>query len=164
LKAIPYASALTVALAYEADARRDLPPGFGFLVPRKEKRRLLACTFVHNKFGHRAPPGKVLLRCFLGGSRDPEVMNFGDRETLSLVRQELLAILSLSAEPMFHRIHRWPSSMPQYAVGHTELVSRIQAQLESLPGLFLAGNAYSGIGISDSIRTGRVAAERALKL
>ena len=124
---------------------------------------MLACTFVHRKFNHRAPQGKALLRCFLGGSRDPEVLKLPDEEVVALVRQELKEILNFSFEPLFCRIHRWPASMAQYPVGHAERVRRIQSQLEELPGIYLAGNAYSGIGISDCIRTGRAAAQRALK-
>ena len=159
---IPYSSSMTVSLGYAEGAREHLPPGFGYLVPRKEKRRMLACTFVHRKFNHRAPEGKALLRCFLGGSRDPQVLNLPDEEVVSLVRQELKEILSFSLEPLFCRIHRWPASMAQYPLGHAERLRRIQSQLEDLPGIYLAGNAYSGIGISDCIRTGRAAAQRAI--
>ena len=81
---------------------------------------------------------------------------------MPLVRQELKEILNFSFAPLFCRIHRWPASMAQYPVGHTERVRRIQSQLD-LPGIYLAGNAYSGIGISDCIRTGRAAAQRALQ-
>jgi len=162
LKAIPYTSALTVALAYEAVACEHLPLGSGFLVPKKEDRRLLACTFVHRKFPHRVPPAKALLRCFLGGSRDPGALELGDDEIVSILQRELKDILKLSAEPLFCRISRWPHSMPQYVVGHGERLEKIRAQLGSHPGLFLAGNAYSGIGMSDCIRSGRAAAERAL--
>jgi oxygen-dependent protoporphyrinogen oxidase len=163
LAEIPYSSSMTVSLGYAKGTREHLPPGFGYLVPRKENRRMLACTFVHRKFNHRAPEGKVLLRCFLGGSRDPGVLNLSDEEVVSLVRQELKEILSFSFEPLFCRIHRWPASMAQYPVGHAERIRRIQSQLAELPGIYLAGNAYSGIGISDCIRTGRAAAQRALK-
>jgi oxygen-dependent protoporphyrinogen oxidase len=124
---------------------------------------MLACTFVHRKFNHRAPEGKALLRCFLGGSRDPEVLNLPDEEVVSLVRRELKEILNFSFQPLFCRIHRWPASMAQYPVGHAERIRRIQSRLEDLPGIYLAGNAYSGIGISDCIRTGKAAAQRALK-
>jgi oxygen-dependent protoporphyrinogen oxidase len=150
-------------MGYEADACGHLPPGFGFLVPRKERRRLLACTFVHNKFCHRAPPGKGLLRCFLGGTRDHDILRFGDDEIISMVRRELEEILNLSLPPLFYRIYRWPSSMPQFVVGHEERVKTIQTRIDMLRGLFLAGNAYSGIGISDCIRTGKAAAERAIE-
>ncbi len=163
LRGIPYSSAVTVALAYGSEPLRRLPPGFGFLVPRKEKKQLLACTFVHNKFNERVPEGKALLRCFLGGTRDSEAVNLGDDEMVSIVREELKEILNLSAEPLFHRIHRWPDSMAQYVVGHAARLKAIETQLEKNPDLFPAGNAYSGIGLSDCIRSGRAAAERALR-
>jgi oxygen-dependent protoporphyrinogen oxidase len=158
---IPYSSSMTVSLGYGGGTSEHLPPGFGYLVPRKENRRMLACTFVHRKFSHRAPEGKALLRCFLGGSLDPEVLNLSDEAVLSLVRQELTGILNFSFEPLFCRIHRWPASMAQYQVGHAERLRRIQSLLQDLPGIYLAGNAYSGIGISDCIRTGRAAAQQA---
>jgi protoporphyrinogen/coproporphyrinogen III oxidase len=162
LKSISYSSAMTVSMGYAKNVLEQLRPGFGFLVPRKEQRRLLACTFVHAKFNHRAPPGGALLRCFLGGSRDPEALRLSDREAVELCRRELGSILSLEAEPSFYRIYRWPQSMPQYEVGHSERVHAIQGRLQNHPGLFVAGNAYSGIGISDCIRTAKTAAERAL--
>jgi oxygen-dependent protoporphyrinogen oxidase len=160
LSEIPYSSSMTVSLGYATGTPEHLPPGFGYLVPRQENRRLLACTFVHRKFNHRAPPGKALLRCFLGGSRDPEVLNLPDQEAVALVREELKEILNFSFEPLFYRVHRWPASMAQYPVGHAERVRRIQGQLENIPGIYLAGNAYSGIGISDCIRTGKAAAQK----
>jgi oxygen-dependent protoporphyrinogen oxidase len=164
LREIPYSSSMTVSMAYDAAARKLLPPGFGFLSPRKENRRLLACTFVHGKFNFRVPQGQTLVRCFLGGAADPGVLNLGDEEVITLVRQELRDILNFNPEPLFYRIHRWASSMAQYEVGHAERIAQIQCELEKHPGLFLAGNAYSGIGISDCVRTGRAAAESALKL
>jgi oxygen-dependent protoporphyrinogen oxidase len=162
LAEIPYSSSMTVSLGYGEGAREHLPPGFGYLVPRKENRRMLACTFVHRKFNQRAPDGKALLRCFLGGSRDPEVLNLPDEEVVSLVRRELKEILNFPFEPLLYRVHRWPASMAQYPVGHAERLRRIQSRLGELPGIYLAGNAYSGIGISDCIRTGKAAAQQAI--
>ena len=163
LRTIPYNSSMTVSLGYDAGTNGQIPPGFGFLVPRKENRRLLACTFVHTKFKHRAPERKSLLRCFLGGSHNPEVLNLEDDEIVRIVREELRETLNFFAEPLFTRVYRWPSSMAQYVQGHADRLSAIQTHLQKHPGLFLAGNAYSGIGISDCIRTGRAAAEGALK-
>jgi oxygen-dependent protoporphyrinogen oxidase len=162
LEGIPYSSSMTVSLGFDERVRAALPAGFGFLVPRKEPRRMLAGTFVHAKFNHRAPEGKAMLRCFLGGARDPEVLGASDEDVVGLVRRELKDILNLTAEPLFFRVHRWPASMAQYSVGHAGRVSAIEGRLQDLPGLYLAGNAYSGIGISDCIRTGRAAAEKAL--
>jgi protoporphyrinogen/coproporphyrinogen III oxidase len=162
LATIPYSSSMTVSLAFAENVRAQLPPGFGYLVPRHEQRRMLACTFVHTKFPARAPGNKALLRCFLGGTRDPEVLGLSDAEVVLLVLKELWEILSLHTKPLFHRVYRWPRSMAQYTVGHTERLSALQKELENHFGLFLAGNAYSGIGISDCVRTGKAAAERAL--
>jgi oxygen-dependent protoporphyrinogen oxidase len=164
LAEIPYSSAMTVSMGFEADQLRDLLPGFGFLVPAKERRRLLACTFVHRKFPANVAKGRALLRCFLGGSRDAQVLGLSDDDALSIVRRELGEILGLTAQPLFTRVYRWPDSMAQYIVGHEERLRAIQAELEKSPGIYLAGNAYSGIGISDCIRTGRAAAEGALAL
>ncbi len=163
-RAIPYSSAITVNLGFDEEVAAKLPPGFGFLVPRKEPSRLLACTFVHNKFPHRAPEGKALLRCFLGGTRDPEVFELSNNEIMLRIRQELRAILGVDALPLFSRISRWPSAMAQYTVGHGDKIVRIMNLIQKYPRLYLAGNAYSGIGISDCIRTGRDAAVRAMEM
>lgn len=162
LAEIPYNSALTVALAYDGGVRARLPQGFGFLVPRGEKRKLLACTFVHAKFDHRAPANRALLRCFLGGSRDPAILETSDEEILQVVRDELDSILGLRDQPLVCRIFRWRSAMAQYEVGHAERLRTIASRLREHPGLYLAGNAYSGIGISDVIRTGAAAAREAV--
>jgi len=163
LAAIPYTSALTVALAYDGQVRSRLPQGFGFLIPRAENRSLLACTFVHAKFDHRAPDDRALLRCFLGGSRDLRILEASDEEVLSTMREELQSILGLEAPPLFSRIYRWPRAMAQYVVGHGERLRVITGRLREYPGLYLAGNAYQGIGISDAIRTGEAAARQALE-
>jgi oxygen-dependent protoporphyrinogen oxidase len=162
LEGIPYSSSMTISMGFDAHGCAALPQGFGFLVPHKENRRMLACTFVHAKFNHRAPEGKAMLRCFLGGARDPEVLRFHDDEVIGMVRKELREILNITAEPLFTRVYRWPDSMAQYHVGHAGRIHGIEERLAELPGLYLAGNAYSGIGISDCIRTGKAAAEKAL--
>jgi protoporphyrinogen/coproporphyrinogen III oxidase len=163
-RAIPYTSAVTVNLGFDEEVAARLPPGFGFLVPAKERSRLLACTFVHNKFPHRAPRGKALLRCFLGGSRDPEIMNLSNNEIILLLRQELRNILGLEALPLFSLISRWPYAMAQYNVGHEDRIMRIAGLIQKYPRLYLAGNAYCGVGLSDCIRSGKGAAERALDM
>jgi protoporphyrinogen/coproporphyrinogen III oxidase len=162
LRKIPYNSAITVALAYDGRVRRQLPQGFGFLVPRAGGRRLLACTFVHAKFDHRAPSNRALLRCFLGGSRDAAILEASDEEILQVVRDELEGILGIRDRPLVSRIFRWRSAMAQYEVGHTERLRAVAARLDEHPGLYLAGNAYAGIGISDVIRTGEAAAREAV--
>jgi oxygen-dependent protoporphyrinogen oxidase len=162
LKAIPYSSSMTVALGFDKEVRAALPAGFGFLVPHSEGKRMLATTFVHNKFPDRAPEDRALIRCFLGGTRDEAVLQLPDDEILGIVREELRQILGLNAEPVFTRIYRWTGAMAQYIVGHLERVQRIESLLKQLPGLALAGNAYRGIGVPDCVRSGEKAAQQVL--
>ena len=162
LGAISYSSSVTVTLGYDQRVRQSLPPGFGFLVPRSEGKRMLAATFVHNKFPHRAPENRALLRCFLGGARDEQVLGLPDDEILGIVRVELKQIIGLSAEPLFARVFKWRDAMAQYAVGHLERLERIESLRQKLPGLALAGNGYSGIGVPDCVRSGTAGAEQAL--
>ncbi len=163
LRAIPYSSSVTVALGFGKDVRAGLPAGFGFLVPRSEGKRMLAATFVHNKFPHRAPPDRALLRCFLGGSRDEQVLQLPDEQILGIVREELRQILGLGAEPLFTRLHRWKGAMAQYTVGHLGRLERIEIRLKQLPGLALAGNGYRGIGVPDCVRSGEAAVQQVLE-
>ncbi len=162
LRAIPYSSSVIVVLGFDKEVRASLPKGFGFLVPRSEGKRILAATFVHNKFPHRAPEDRALLRCFLGGSRDEQVLLLTDEEILGIVTKELGEILGQTAQPLFTRVYRWNRAMAQYAVGHLERLQRIESLLKKLPGLALAGNAYRGIGIPDCVRSGEAAAKQVL--
>jgi oxygen-dependent protoporphyrinogen oxidase len=155
---ITYSSSITVTLGYYLDQLKGLPPGFGFLVPRSEGTRMLACTFVHNKFPHRAPQGQGILRCFLGGARDEAALALSDDEILEEVHRELRDIVQLDARPMFTRIYRWRGAMAQYESGHIARVQRIEKRVAEIPGLALAGNAYHGIGVPDCIRSGMEAA------
>ena len=159
---IQYSSSVTVTLGYDEKVRRSLPPGFGFLVPRSEGHRMLAATFVHNKFPHRAPENRAIVRCFLGGARDEQILESSDEEILEIVRRELRQIISLNAEPLFARVYKWKSAMAQYSVGHLERLQRIEALRQKLPGLALAGNGYSGIGVPDCVRSGAEAAGKIL--
>jgi oxygen-dependent protoporphyrinogen oxidase len=158
LREISYSSAVTVALGYKA-GEVTLPPGFGFLVPRSEAKRMIACTFVHNKFEGRAPADIALLRVFLGGTRDPEVLDLSESEILKTVQQELREILHVTAEPRFARVFKWYKAMAQYEVGHLLRVARLEMHMQRFAGLHLAGNGYHGIGIPDCVRLGRSAAD-----
>lgn len=162
LRGIQYTSSVTVNLGYDRKVRASLPPGFGFLVPRSEGKRMLAATFVHNKFPHRAPDDRALLRCFIGGARNELILQAGDEEVVGIVRQDLQQIIGLRTDPLFTRIYRWKRAMAQYGVGHLERLQRIESLLQQLPGLTLAGNGYRGIGVPDCVRSGTEAANRAL--
>jgi oxygen-dependent protoporphyrinogen oxidase len=164
LSEIQYSSSVTVTLGYDETVRRSLPPGFGFLVPRSEGHRMLAATFVHNKFPHRAPDNRALVRCFLGGARDERILQSSEEEILQIVRGELRQIVgvALNAEPLFARVYKWKSAMAQYSVGHLERLQRIESLRQKLNGLALAGNGYNGIGVPDCVRSGAEAAGKIL--
>jgi protoporphyrinogen/coproporphyrinogen III oxidase len=161
---ITYSSSVTVTLGYYKDQLAKLPPGFGFLVPRSEGTRLLACTFVHNKFPHRAPADKGILRCFLGGARDEAVLGLTDEEMLETVHRELRDMVKLNVRPIFARVYRWREAMAQYEPGHIARVEKIEKRAAEIPGLALAGNAYHGIGVPDCIRSGKEAANSVAQL
>jgi oxygen-dependent protoporphyrinogen oxidase len=162
LAAIRYSSSITLGLGYDRDVRESLPPGFGFLVPRSEGRKLLAATIVHNKFPHRAPEDRALLRCFFAGRNAENVWPLADEQIIGIVRNELQQILGLRSEPLFARVYKWKSAMAQYGVGHLDRLERIESLSQQLPGLALAGNAYRGIGVPDCIRSGRDAAKQVM--
>lgn len=157
LSATQYSSSATCVLGYAMSDLGKLPPGFGFLVPRTENRRMRACTFVHNKFSHRAPSDKGVLRCFLGGFRDATVLDLADDEITATVLRELREIVGLAAEPRFVRIYRWRGAMAQYTPGHLARVARIEQAVKKIPDLAIGGNAFHGIGVPDCIRMGKEA-------
>ncbi|HEY3927586.1 MAG TPA: protoporphyrinogen oxidase [Candidatus Koribacter sp.] len=162
LQSVPYSSSATVILVYEMRDLGKLPGGHGFLVPRTEGRRMRACTFVHNKFPHRAPPDKGVLRCFMGGANDAAILASSDEEILKIVRRELREIVKLDAEPRVAKIYRWRGAMAQYPPGHLQRVDRIEQAVAAIPGLALAGNAFRGIGVPDCVRAGEQATAKIL--
>jgi oxygen-dependent protoporphyrinogen oxidase len=157
LGSIPYVSTATVSLAYrQSDVPRDLD-GYGYVIPRRQGRRALACTWTSTKFPHRAPEGYALLRVFIGRAGQDIPWNEGD--LLVLAREELQLTLGVTADPLLSRVFLWDKAMPQYNLGHPEILKRIDTALDAHPGLALAGNGYRGIGIPDCIRSGELAVE-----
>jgi oxygen-dependent protoporphyrinogen oxidase len=163
LEAIPYVSTATVSLAFRAD---DLPRplnGYGYIIPRREGRRALACTWTSSKFPHRAPSGSALLRVFFGRAGEEGYLPKSQETLLEMAREELRDTLSVRAEPLITRVFYWERAMPQYNLGHLERVQRIEREIERLGGLALAGNGYHGIGIPDCIRSGEAAANQLIE-
>ncbi|HEV8225714.1 MAG TPA: protoporphyrinogen oxidase [Methylomirabilota bacterium] len=159
---IPYASSATVTLGWR---RADIPhplDGFGFVVPRIERRPIIACTFSSVKYAGRAPDGFALLRVFVGGALNETAVNSDDETLTRVARAELGELLGIQAPPLMSRVRRYPKAMPQYHVGHLARVEAIEGCLRAHPGLALAGGAYRGVGIADCVRSGEEAAARLL--
>lgn len=157
LAKIEYTSSAAVALAYD---QAGLPAGHGFLVPRSEGRKLMACTFVHKKFSHRVPDDKKLLRCFFSSSRMPDLLAHSDETLEQIARKELKDILGLTAEPKFARTFRWDRAMAQYETGHLERVAEMEKIIAEMPGFHIIGNSFHGIGVPDCIKSARLAVEQ----
>ncbi|MBA2565017.1 MAG: protoporphyrinogen oxidase [Gemmatimonadetes bacterium] len=165
LAGIRAGSSFTVALGFRAGDVRHPLRGHGFVVPEEEPGPLLACSWSSSKFPCRAPPGHVLLRAFVARpdafdqDGDPDDDLDGNRAEAVLCA--LSPILGFRAAPVLVRVHRWTRALPRYAVGHVEHVERIQRRAREVPGLFLAGASYRGVGVPDCVRDGEAAAEAA---
>ncbi len=162
LSAIQYHSSAIVTLAYRQAAIPHALDGFGFVVPGSERRPILACGFSSLKYPGRAPDGDVLLRVFVGGDHAEGVLDRDDAGLAAVAQEELTSVLGISAPPSLVRVHRHVAAMPQYQVGHTDRVAAVHAGVARHPGLALAGNALSGVGIPDCVHSGEEAAERVL--
>jgi protoporphyrinogen/coproporphyrinogen III oxidase len=156
LQAVPYTSSVTMSLGYRKDTFDHPLNGFGFLVPKRERKLMAACTWVGNKFSYRVPDDMVLLRCFMGG----DALGETDDSLVEAARRELRSIMGIQAVPVFHSIARWPNSMAQYTVGHEKRLQQIESIVKDIPGLHLVGNGYRGIGLPDCIKAGKEAAAR----
>ena len=162
LASITHSGTAILSLGYAADQIGHPLDGMGVVVPAVENSPILACSFSSRKYPHRAPDGKELLRVFVGGARRAELAEMDDDQLRPLVLDALSRLLRIRGEPCYCNIAHWPGTMPQYHVGHKELVARIEARAAALPNLALAGNAYHGVGLPDCIHGGELAAERIL--
>ena len=160
IDAIPYNRIVVAALGYR---RADVPgslDGFGFIAPQRTRRDLLGVQWCSSIYQQRAPDDAVLLRAMCGGWHRPEIVDWDDTRLLAALRSELQLAMGITAEPMFHRIVRWPKAIPQYHVGHLARVAEIDARRQRHPRLYLGGNAYHGVALNDCAEQGERIAEQ----
>lgn len=153
---MPYASSATITLGYRREDVAHPLRGSGFVVPRVEKTTIMAGTWISSKWRCRAPEGRVLLRTFVGGARDPEAMSRSDEELIAASRAELGRYLGITGTPLFTRLHRWERANAQHDVGHLDVVAGIDQCLSRLPGLFVTGSGFRGVGVPDCVADARV--------
>jgi len=163
LSAITSASAATISLAFREDTVGHELRGFGFLVPGVENRKISASTWSSTKWPGHAPGGHVLLRAFVGGAYNQEIVELDEVELVRVVRDELRKIMGIAAEPEHQWIFRWPRGMPQYKLGHLNRLATIDAELAKHPGLYLCGASYRGVGTGDVMHSAELAVEKALQ-
>nr|WP_295971183.1 protoporphyrinogen oxidase [uncultured Bacillus sp.] len=162
-KNVPSTSVATVALGFPKEAIKKDINGTGFVVSRNGDYSITACTWVHKKWPHSTPEGKVLLRCYVGRAGDEAVVDLSDDEVVQIVLDDLSKTMDITRAPELVVISRWHNAMPQYTVGHRERMEKATTgMLKELPGIFLAGSSYNGLGLPDCIDQGEDAVKRVL--
>jgi oxygen-dependent protoporphyrinogen oxidase len=164
LAAIPSSSSATVSIAFNENGVGFDLNAFGVLCPLVEGRALMAATYSSTKWPGRAPKGRVLLRGFVGGPHNQEILKRSDGELVQTVVSEFHEILGLNpfARPLFSRVFRWHLGMPQYTLGHLDRVTLIEERCGQIPGLALAGGSYRGVGVPNCIESGERAVSKIL--
>jgi oxygen-dependent protoporphyrinogen oxidase len=160
LATIEYAGCAVVSLGFHRRQIGHALNGFGFVVPQTENRKIIAGSFASLKYPGRAPVDDVLIRVFIGGALQPELLDLSDADLRRIAHDELTDLLQITGMPLVADIARWPRSMPQYHVGHLAKVARIEELAAAIRTLALAGNAYRGVGIPQCIASGEAAAEQ----
>ncbi|MGB9673611.1 MAG: protoporphyrinogen oxidase [Anaerolineales bacterium] len=155
---IPYVSTATVSLAYPSKTLPHPLDGYGYVIPRKEMRQALACTWTSTKFPHRAPQDYRLVRVFIG--RAGQQFEWDEPQLVEIAKSELRQTLAIEHQPVVARVFSWEKAMPQYNLGHPQMMQEIEKILQNYSNLTLAGNAYYGIGIPDCIHSGLQAAQK----
>lgn len=157
-------SVANVAMAFPKSAIKQDIDGTGFLVSRTSDFRITACTWTHKKWPGTTPEDMALLRCYVGKPKDQEVVNLSDEEIINIALRDLNKTMNITEKPLFHVITRWKKAMPQYNVGHLERMKNVKESLsKELPGVFLAGGSYEGVGIPDCIDQGEAAVKKVLE-
>ncbi|MFD0713933.1 protoporphyrinogen oxidase [Paenibacillus sp. GCM10027626] len=160
LQAVRYVSVANVVMAFDKATFGQRFDGSGFVIPRSEGTSITACTWTSTKWLHTSPDDKVLLRCYVGRSGDEEIVDLPDDKLAEVVRRDIRNIMNITAEPLFTEITRLHRSMPQYPVGHLDNIAALRSQMaERLPGVWVTGAAFDGVGLPDCIRQGREAAQ-----
>jgi protoporphyrinogen/coproporphyrinogen III oxidase len=159
---IPYASAATIALAFERQAVADPLRGSGFVVPRVEQNGILASSWLSSKWPHRAPPDRVLVRTFVGGARDPNALADTDAQLVDRSLRAITPVIGIRGAPLFTRVYRFPRANAQHEVGHLARLDAIGRALARHPGLFVTGSGFRVTGIPDGVADGRATARAAV--
>jgi len=160
LRAIPYAPMNVVCFGYERERIAHDLNGFGYLIPKAEGCSILGTLWDSSIFPNRAPEGHVLLRSMMGGATNPAAIELGDRQVQEYVMADLRDIMGIDAQPDFVRIFRHQNAIPQYTRGHGQRLLALEDASHKLPGLFLNGNAFFGIGLNDCVHAANRTAEK----
>jgi oxygen-dependent protoporphyrinogen oxidase len=134
--------------------------GFGMLIPKIERFKILGTIFSSSLFPNRAPENCVALTTYVGGERQPELASLPAEKLIELVCEDLRVLLGVKGEPVFAHHHFWPRAIPQYNVGYGRFKDLFNEIESKSPGLFFAGSFRDGVSLGDSIVSGCNIAER----
>jgi protoporphyrinogen/coproporphyrinogen III oxidase len=163
-KEMPSTSVANVAMAFSKSAIKQDIDGTGFVVSRNNDHRITACTWTHKKWVGSCPEDMALLRSYVGKPSDEEVVNLSDEEIIDIVLKDLNKTMNITEKPQFYVVSRWKKAMPQYNVGHKDRMKQVKDSMaKELPGVFLAGSSFEGVGIPDCIDQGKAAVQKVLK-
>lgn len=161
LKNIKYNSVSTVNLVFKENELETEVKGHGIVVAGNENLNISAVTFISNKWPQRVNDGYFMLRTFVGGGKKSYLANLGEDELVKLSLTDLKVLLpGFNAKPYDLQVSRFLNSMPLYEKGHLEKIEKVFKKISSVPGLFLTGAAYKGIGISDCLKHSFEVAEK----
>ncbi|MEW6087514.1 MAG: protoporphyrinogen oxidase [bacterium] len=158
LENFPYVSAATVSIGFRRKHIQHPLHGFGFVVPKTERRKIMATTWTSSKFPHRCNKDYVLMRGFLGGAANEKMAELEEKEMVETVLNEWKVIMGISAEPVLQKSYRWIKGMPQYVIGHETTVEKIEKLSSRHQGLIINGNYLRGVGIADCIHNSELIA------
>ncbi|HDS01835.1 MAG TPA: hypothetical protein ENO07_07420 [candidate division Zixibacteria bacterium] len=103
-------------------------------------------------FPEQAPDGYALFRTMMGGAKNEEIVKESKESLARIARKELAPILGLKGEPDYQKVIIWERAIPQYVIGHRKRLERINRRLKEIGNIHLAGNAFTGIGLNDTIK------------
>ncbi len=158
--AVPYPPVTAIFFGYHERPTDEPLDGFGFLTPRLEGRRILGTLWNSVAFPDRAPVGGLAMTTYVGGMRQPENTQWSDEEIVNVVFEELRDLMGIQLRPDVHAVHRWEKAIPQYVMGHRQLMEKVDAAEVEAPGLFIGGNFRGGVSLGDCVTRGEELAEQ----
>lgn len=136
---------------------------FGVLFPHRAPTQLMGVMYNSTLFPHLAPPGKALLTICLGGVNQNQVLEYSDEELKEIAVADVNKLLHIDISKIL-KIQRWKRAIPQYTLGHWNLVKLLKQYEDQLPGLYFCGADIGGVGVPDRVAVANEAVLRSIAI